>query len=45
MKQTNISLTEKQAQKLDDLKKDTGLSKSEIIRRALDDYLRRQSKT
>ncbi len=43
MKQTNISLTLPQHEKLRDLSKETGLSKSEIMRRALDRYTESES--
>jgi Arc/MetJ-type ribon-helix-helix transcriptional regulator len=38
MRQTNISLTEPQIKTLSELSEKTGLSKSEIIRRALDRF-------
>lgn len=38
MKRKQISIAEQQEQKLKDLAKTTGLSESEIVRRALDRY-------
>jgi len=35
-------LTEKQIESLEKLSKETGLSVAELIRRAIDDYLRRE---
>lgn len=39
MKRYNFYLSEKQYNKLKELQKETGLSKSELIRRALDKFL------
>ena len=39
MERTQIYITEKQQKKLKKMSKDTGLSMSELIRRALDEYL------
>jgi len=41
MKRINHHLTEKQIKKLKELSEKTGLSASELIRRALDEYLDR----
>ena len=44
MQRTNIFLTEKQIAALKTLAEKTGLSYSELIRRAIDKYLKRHSK-
>ena len=41
MKQINITLTEQQIAQIEQRMKDTGLSRSEILRRAIDEYLQR----
>lgn len=43
MKRTNIYLTEKENKKLLALSKESGLSLAEIVRRAIDKYLRTTS--
>lgn len=43
MKRMNHFLTEKQLKKLEELSKASGISKAEIIRRALDNYLRKEN--
>jgi hypothetical protein len=40
MKRTQIFLSDKQIEKIEKEKKETGLCKSEILRRALDQYLK-----
>ena len=42
MKRTNIYLTEPSGQKLQALAEKTGLSMAELIRRAIDDFLKKQ---
>jgi predicted DNA binding CopG/RHH family protein len=42
MKRVNYHLTEKQIESFKKLSKETGLSVAELIRRAIDDYLRRE---
>ena len=42
MKRTNIYLTEPSVQKLQAMAKKTGLSVAELIRRAIDDFLKKQ---
>jgi len=42
MKRTNIYLTGPQVKALDALSAKTGMSASEIIRRALDEYLKKE---
>ena len=44
MKRVTHHFTEKQLEKLDKASKDTGLCKSDIVRRALDDYLEKLNK-
>ncbi len=44
MQRTNIFLTEKQIAALKALAEKTGLSYSELIRRAIDEYLARHAK-
>ena len=41
MKRMDIYITERQDEALRELAKETGLQRSEYIRRALDDYLKR----
>ncbi|MBW2010149.1 MAG: CopG family transcriptional regulator [Deltaproteobacteria bacterium] len=41
MKRKNIHLTDKQVEQLEKMAKETGLKVAEIIRRALDDYLKK----
>jgi len=42
MKKTNLYLTEPSIAKLQELAKQTGLSVAELIRRAIDDFLKKQ---
>ena len=42
MKRTNIYLTEPSVEKLQGLAEKTGLSVAELIRRAIDDFLKKQ---
>ena len=42
MKRTNIYLTEPSVAQLQALSKETGLSVAELIRRAIDDFLKKQ---
>ena len=42
MKRTNIYLTEPSVEKLQALAEKTGLSVAELIRRAIDDFLKKQ---
>lgn len=42
MKRTNIYLTEPSVEKLQTLSEKTGLSVAELIRRAIDDFLKKQ---
>ncbi len=44
MKRTNIYATEQQLAKIKQLAKETGLVMSEIIRRAIDEYLAKMTK-
>jgi predicted DNA-binding protein len=44
MKRTNINLGDIQWERLDVLSKQTGLKKSELVRRAVDEYLDREKK-
>jgi len=44
MKRQQISLTEDQIKRLEKEKSDTGLGKSEVIRRAVDMYFEERSK-
>ena len=44
MQRTNLFLTEKQIAALKAVAKKTGLTYSELIRRAIDEYLKRHSK-
>lgn len=39
MKKVNFTLTEQLIEKLTKIKKETGMTASEIVRRALDEYL------
>ena len=41
MKQINITLTEQQIVQIEQRMQETGLSRSEILRRAIDEYLQR----
>ena len=41
MKRTNIHLSDNQLEKLEKIRKDTGLSVAEHVRRAIDDYLKK----
>jgi len=41
MKRTNIHLTEQQLQRLRKVAKKTGLTVAELVRRAVDEYLKR----
>jgi len=43
MKRTQIQLTEEQTEKLDEVAQREGLSRSELIRRAVDDWLSARS--
>ena len=42
MIRTNIYLTDQQKEKLDKLSRKTGLANAEIIRRAIDEYLKKE---
>ena len=42
MKRTNIYLTERSTDKLKALSKETGLSVAELVRRAIDAFLKKQ---
>lgn len=42
MKKTNLYLTEPSIAKLQELAKQTGLSVAELVRRAIDDFLKKQ---
>ena len=44
MKRFNFYLTENQINQLKTLSKKTGLKKSELVRRAIDDYLEKKDK-
>ena len=39
MTKINISVTNPELEKLDNMKKETGLDRGEIIRRAIDEYI------
>lgn len=42
MKRVNYHLTEKQIERLEELSERTGLSVAELIRRAIDEYMKKQ---
>lgn len=45
MKAMNFTLTDKLIEECRELHKETGLSMSEIVRRALEDYIKRSRRT
>ena len=44
MKRYNVCLSDQQNKQLKKLQKETGLSRSELIRRAIDDFVKKQNK-
>lgn len=44
MKRVNYHLTDLQIKKLNEISDNTGISIAELIRRAIDDYLKKQSR-
>lgn len=44
MKRVNFHLTDKEIKSLETLSRNKGISKAEIIRRAIDNYIRKENK-